>query len=75
MRAPCIVVTFNVYTAAAALFPQTGKNEINYFVKNFVFKQATLRLYSENVNVQVFFVTAVYILTNVQVFPDAAVFF
>ena len=23
---------------ASALFPQTGKNEINYFVKNFVFK-------------------------------------
>ena len=36
------------------LFAQTGKNEINCFVKNFVFKYATLRLYSENVNVQVF---------------------
>ena len=57
------------------LFAQTGKNEINCFVKNFVFKYATLRLYSENVNVQVFPDAAVYILTNVQVFPDAVVCF
>ena len=27
-----------IAVCACALFPQTGKNEINYFVKNFVFK-------------------------------------